>query len=149
MNFFAKKSVLIICVLFSQFTFAGTIKNSVTSETWTCKGEANGYVDNVTITVDRQKNIASGALMDGTMSSRPIKLSVDNNDLTRLAGEIFGHDSREYLVKMPALSNEVLESSEIKTTANIIVYYSGFIDCMGDLSGKEILTCDVSLERTK
>ena len=146
------KAIMIIALVFStQAAFSKVEPGTVTKEIWTCKGDGKGYVDSVTVTVDNTKSSSAGSILDGNMSSDAIELNADKKDNHVLTGSIMGHDSRDYRVQLVANSTDVFDSysDETKTSGQAVVVYGGFIDCVGDVSGAELLTCDVKLERAK
>jgi len=148
------KAIVLLALIVGTQAFAAKVESgTVLKEVWTCKSTAKEtYVDAVKVTVDNVKNTTAGALVDGTMSSEDIALSsADKSDLHKLEGGVNGHDSRDYSVQLVPSSSDVFDSysSEVKTTGQAVVIYGGFIDCVGDVSGAEVLSCDVELVRSK
>ncbi|MFL5812396.1 MAG: hypothetical protein ACJ763_02365 [Bdellovibrionia bacterium] len=127
--------LLIASALTSQVALSADASNSVTRAIWKCKGAGN--VSAMIITVNPAANTSSGEIYDASMSSEGISISADDSAYL-LSGGIYGHDQRGYNV-------ELLPSSGSAGTAT--VSYSGFIDCVGDVSGVEKLSCEVETER--
>jgi len=140
--------LLIASTLTSAFMSQVASASPVTRAIWNCKGDGKGYVSALSATADPEKGSALGSLLDGSMSSEPISLSQES-PAYELTGGIHGHDVREYSVLLlPTSAYDFLaSSSRVKTTGTAIVAYSGFIDCVGDVSGTETLSCEIELER--
>jgi hypothetical protein len=142
--------ITIVVAAFSSALMARVESGTILKETWTCKGEKNSYVSSLNVTVDAVKKTTKGTLVDGTMSSEAINLSLAK-DRVHLEGGINGHDSRDYTVQLVANRSDDFYSSsfETKTVGQAVVVYGGFIDCVGDVGGAEVLSCEVALERAK
>ncbi len=144
-----KKGLVVFAVLLSsQNVFASFREGDILKEVWTCKGKSDSVVDSVTVTVDRVKNTVLGGLFDGTMTGSEIGLT-KGSDLYKLEGYVApGHDNREYSVQLVQSRRDDFDYGfETKVKGQAVVVYQGFIDCIGDVGGAEVLSCDVELER--
>lgn len=144
-----KKGLVVLALVFSsQSVFADFQKGDILKEVWTCKGKSDSVVDSVTVTVDRVKNTAVGGIYDGTMTGSEIALK-KMSDLYKLGGYVApGHDNREYSVQLIQSRKDDFDwGFETKLNGQAVVVYEGFIDCIGDIGGAEVLSCDVELER--
>lgn len=139
-----KKLVLVTCALFSVSAFA-----DITKEVWTCKGK-DGVVSELKATVNNVDGTVDGNLFDGTMSGTPISLE-QGNDVYHLNGYIApGHDDRTYAVQLIQSRRDDFDYGyETVLKGQAVVVYNGFIDCIGDVAGAEVLNCEVKVDRQK
>lgn len=137
-----KKMILVLSALVSVSAMA-----DVTKEVWTCVGK-DGVVSELKVVVNNLEGSASGNLFDGTMSSKAISLE-QANDTYHLNGFIApGHDDRSYAVQLvPSRREDFDYGSQSVVKGQAVVVYNGFIDCIGDVAGAEVLSCDVKLDR--
>jgi len=130
------KTITLSILFASQITFAKS--GGVRVETWSCQtsNRSASMVTDLTATIDIANMTSQGALKDWGMSPDWINISADSkSDLSTLTGDIqVAHDNRSYEVKL-------VRSSENEGKA--IVNYSGFVDCVGDISATETLDCSI------
>ncbi len=127
----------------------------IEKQIWNCKASSsNSYVSQLQVTVSEKQKSALGFLMDGTMTVEPVKLNLvkfgnEAGDLFKLVGGVApGYDQREYSVQLiPRSADDFYEYSiGKKVKGQAVVIYSGFIDCLGEQSGAELLDCEVELQ---
>lgn len=136
------KGTLIFALVFSTQIAFGAQK-----ETWTCTPAAGSIVSSVKVVVDNNTGKASGSLKDGTMSAEAISLKSKEERYKLTGGVNAGHDDRGYSVQLlPSVSDE-FELDSGKANGQAVVIYGGFIDCVGDINGAEVLSCEVELSK--
>ncbi|MBY0413453.1 MAG: hypothetical protein K2Q18_04780 [Bdellovibrionales bacterium] len=138
------KGLIVLAIALS----AQVASASVLKEVWTCKGADNNVVSTIKVSIDNKTNTSSGVLKDGTMTSADIKIAAES-DTYHLGGYVApGHDNREYTVQLVPFRAEDFEyGSETKLKGRASVFYSGFIDCVGDVSDVEVLSCEIEVTR--
>lgn len=127
-----------VLVLASQSSFAKS--GGVKSELWNCAGTTkDGYVSNLQVHVDVAAKTSAGFLYDSSMSHEGIEIGADASDLSKLDGAVNGRDQRFYNIELVRMNSE--------SEGLAVVSYNGFIDCIGEVSGVETLSCEVSVEK--
>jgi hypothetical protein len=142
-----KMSPAILLLIASALTSQVALSAPVTFEYWNCKGDGSGNVKQLVVNVDQQGRTAVGAVVDpGIRSTGTDVLASDA--LYELSGAYFGHDSVEYNVQLsPESADFSANSSSSKGVGSAVISYRGYIDCVGDVSRVEKLTCEVALIR--
>lgn len=146
-----KKGLLVLAVLLSsQSVFAKFEQGDILREVWTCKGKSDSVVSSLRVEVSKDLNLSRGGLFDGTMTGSEISLE-KTSDIYKLSGYVTpGHDNRGYSVQLIQSRKDDFDyGSEVNLKGQAVVVYEGFIDCIGDVGGAEVLSCDVEVERAK
>jgi hypothetical protein len=143
--------LLILTTVTIQTGWSKETTTPVIREVWTCTGDGGkNNISSLNAIVDDVQKSSSGSLVDGSMSSDPVEFtSQKGTAMTRLKGRISGHDSRDYSIQLvPSQTDDLLPDSQAtNTTGQAVVIYNGFIDCVGDLGGVEVLSCEIKLGR--
>ena len=146
--------VALTLISLTQAAVASSESSSIIKEIWTCKSDSADAINSVKVVIDNKKLSASGSIVDGYMSNEDVALKLENEKILnyRLVGsDLVGHDSRNYSVQLIPNNRSVYNpySAENKTQGQAVVIYDGEIDCLGDVSGAEVLRCDVKLVRAQ
>lgn len=138
MKSFGVNLCALVLVLASQSSFAKS--GGVRAESWKCHSTTqDGYVKELQVNVDVIGMKSSGLLYDGTMSQEGIAIGADKSDLSKLDGAVVGHDQRFYTIDLIRTNEQSIGSA--------VVSFNGFIDCIGDVSGVENLSCEIAVEK--
>jgi hypothetical protein len=140
-----KAALVVVAIAFSSQVFS----TEIAKEIWTCKSSNNeNAVTSVKVTIDHTKGTSIGTLNDSIVSSEEIALNKKENAYTLEGGVYPGHDSYEYSVNLLRNRLEDWEyGSETALRGQALVKTSGFIDCVGEFEGAEILNCSVEVVR--
>jgi hypothetical protein len=143
------KTALIAFSLSLASQVFATETGAILKEVWTCTNNSKeATVSALKVTIDHKNNTVVGSLKDGSMTSEDIALT---GGVSNLEGGVYpGHDTREYSVKLIQNRSDDWEyGSETELRGQALVEFGGFIDCLGDINGADVLTCKVKLERSK
>lgn len=143
-----KMTPAFLLLIASALSSQAALASNVTVEYWTCKGDGTGNVKSFTATVDQQGRSSNGGVTDPGIRATPIDVLGSSEGLYTLSGGYFGHDSVEYTVQLSPESTDWSSSStSLQAKGSATISYTGFIDCVGEVSRVEKLSCEVQFER--
>lgn len=143
-----KMTYAFLLLIASALTSQPAMSSSVTVEYWNCKGDSTGNVKSLSVNVDQQGHSSNGQVTDPGIRSTPIDVLGGPEGLYELSGGYFGHDSIQYSIQLsPESTDWSANSTSLQGIGTATISYSGFIDCVGEVSRVEKLTCEVQFER--